>query len=59
MIDHILKYLFANEQNAQNMCIYINAHIKECDEFEIAQIIIDLRSDNEQLTKIIEYFKIY
>ena len=46
MIDHILKYLFASEQNAQNMCIYINAHIKECDEFEIAQIIIDLRSDN-------------
>jgi hypothetical protein len=59
MIDHILKYLFASEQNAQNVCIYINAHIKECDEFEIAQIIIDLRSDNEQLTKIIEYFKIY
>ena len=59
MIDKILKYIFTSEQNNQNVCIYINAHIKQCDEYQVAQIIIDLHSDNERLTKIIEYFKIY
>ena len=59
MLDKILKYIFASEQNNQNVCIYINAHIMQCDEYEVAQIIFNLSSDNQQLTKIIEYFKIY
>ena len=59
MLDKILKYIFASEQNNQNVCIYINAHIKQCDEYEVAQIIFNLSSDNQQLTKIIEYFHIF
>ena len=59
MLDKILKNIFASEQNNQNVCIYINAHIKQCDEYEVAQIIFNLSSDNQQLTKIIEYFHIF
>ena len=59
MVDKILKYLFASEQNAHDMSVYVCAHIRQCSEYEVAQIIIDLHSDEERLTKIIEYFKIY
>lgn len=59
MIDKILKYIFENEQNVENVRLYICAHVKQCSEYEVAQIIINLHSDNEQLTKIIEHFKIY
>ena len=59
MIDKILKYIFASEENSQRVCLYVSAHIRQCNEYEVAQIIIDLHSDNERLTKIVEYFKIY
>ena len=59
MVDKILKYLFASEQNAHDMSVYVCATIKQSSEYEVAQIIIDLHSDDERLTKIIEYFKIY
>lgn len=59
MIDKILRFVFASEQNNQNVCIYINAHIMQCDEYEVGQIIFNLSDDNQQLTKIIEYFNIY
>ena len=59
MVDKILKYLFASEQNAHDMSVYVCAHIKQCSEYEVAQIIIDLHSDNQQLIKIIEYFHIF
>lgn len=59
MLDKILKYIFASEQNTKDVCIYINAHIRKCNEYEVAQIIFNLSSYNQELTKIIEYFKIY
>ena len=59
MIDKILKYIFASEENSQWVCLYVSAHSRQCNEYEVAQIIIDLHSDNERLTKIVEYFKIY
>ena len=59
MVDKILKYLFESEKNTEKMCIYVNAHIKRCTTYQVAQVIIDLHSDNERLTKIIEYFQIF